>query len=415
MNMENIDLEAKLKALEEELDVEIIKKNEEQNRIWEEFTGRSANNSSYSTYPVNKASGVNGISGEANGSGADGTGRANTEAEHITMDMLNEPVVTKDDFKEHAKWAITLAGGGGRGSYHIGVWKALKELKLMEDVIAVSGSSSGALDAALISIGDYENAENIWRNIIPEQFLDINDSVITGPVLTLLDRTKSDGICSREGLIKLFESLPLDKLLTSQIPAYISVAWYTNDTLECINETPAAEYVCLAEVDTSDAKQLLLASSAMPYIYPPEIIHGRVYRDGGLADNVPIMPITNVGADKLIVVKLDPNNKINRELYSHFNEVIEITPSRNIGSLIDGTLDFDGKNAHFRMLLGYYDTLRAFSLRMYEKNKLPLSEAEIRRREEEDYEKVMSQIRRERAISSANSNINKLNDLLGKM
>ena len=89
------------------------------------------------------------------------------------------------------------------------------------------------------------------------------------------------------------------------------------------------------------------------YSYPPEIIHGNVYRDGGLlADNVPIYPMTSVGADNLIVVKLEPDDKVDTSLYSKFKEVVEIIPSREIGDLFDGTLEFTSRNVMFRMLLG---------------------------------------------------------------
>ncbi|MGN1187848.1 MAG: patatin-like phospholipase family protein, partial [Lachnospiraceae bacterium] len=204
------------------------------------------------------------------------------------------------------------------------------------------------------------------------------------------------------------------KLSTARIPAYVCVAWYPSDCIECLNEKPVAEYISLSEVDRYDAKSLLLASSAMPYIYPPELIHDKIYRDGGLADNVPVLPMTCIGANKLIVVKLEPDDKVDTSLYSHFSEVVEIVPSREIGDMFDGTLEFGTRNVPFRMLLGYYDTLRAFNLRMYKLNGLPLSEAEKKRREDEDYEKIMSILRRERTLGSAENNMSRLNSLLNK-
>ena len=168
----------------------------------------------------------------------------------------------------------------------------------------------------------------------------------------------------------------------------------------------------LNEVDAHDARQLLLASSAMPYVYPPELIHDKVYRDGGLSDNVPVLPMTTVGADKLIVVKLEPDDKVDTSLYSKFSEVVEIVPSREIGDLLDGTLEFGSRNVDFRVLLGYYDTLRTFSLRMYRLNNLPVNEAERKRREDADYEKILSILRQKRTFNRANSNMDKLKNLL---
>lgn len=414
--MDEINLSEKLKQLEAEVENEVRIKNEATQRIWEEMTGMkdSTNRSGGSVFSVNPLTEQETIPKPMTPSASPAS--VQPELSHaVTLEDLNAPIITKEDFSPDEKWAMVLAGGGGKGSYQIGVWKALREMDLEKNLIALSGSSVGALNAALISLGDYDNAEKIWNSIMPEQFLDINSSTITGPLENIVQRSLINGLCSRDGLIDIIDNhLDISKLPLARIPAYVCVAWYSSDCVDCLDEKPAAEYISLSEVDRYDAKSLLLASSAMPYIYPPELIHDKIYRDGGLADNVPVLPMTCVGADKLIVVKLEPNDKVNSSLYSHFKEVVEITPSREIGDLLDGTLDFAARNVRFRMLLGYYDTLRAFSLRMYRLNGLPLNEAEKKRREDEDYEKIMSILRRERALGSAENNMSRLNTLLNK-
>lgn len=302
---------------------------------------------------------------------------ASTASRRITLEDINAPVITKDDFSSGERWALTLAGGGGKGAYEIGVWQALREIGLEKNLIAVSGSSSGALNAALISLNEFDKAKTIWSSIMPKQFLDINYDTIIGPLNTLVKRTLTAGLCSRDGLIDIIDKyLNLEQLAGARIPAYVSISRYSSDCIDCLSEKPQVEYISLSEVSPDDAGQFLLASSAMPYIYPPEIIHGNVYRDGGLADNVPIYPMTSVGADNLIVVKLEPDDKVDTSLYSKFKEVVEIIPSREIGDLFDGTLEFTSRNVMFRMLLGYYDTLRTFGLRMYRLNGIPLDYAE---------------------------------------
>ena len=381
--MNEIDLSEKLKQLEAEVDKEVSIQNETRQRIWDEMTG----NKPY---------------GEPVSSG-----------KKITLDDINAPVITKLDFPSEEKWALTLAGGGAKGSYQFGVWKALREMQLEKNLVAVSGSSVGALNAALISLNEFDNANTIWTSIMPKQFLDINFDTIIGPLDTLVKRTLTNGLCSRDGLISIIDNyLNLKELAAARIPAYICVSHYPSECIECLNEKPEPEYISLSEVDAHDAKQLLLASSAMPYVYPPELIHDKVYRDGGLSDNVPVLPMTTVGADKLIVVKLEPDDKVNTDLYSTFSEVVEIVPSREIGDLLDGTLEFTNRNADFRILLGYYDTLRTFSLRMYRLNGLPINEAEKKRREDADYEKIQSILRQKRTFDKAGSNIDKLKNLL---
>ena len=55
--------------------------------------------------------------------------------------MLIETVISM-------KRALVLSGGGGRGSYQIGVWKALRDLGIKFDII--TGTSVGALNGALM-------------------------------------------------------------------------------------------------------------------------------------------------------------------------------------------------------------------------------------------------------------------------
>lgn len=60
----------------------------------------------------------------------------------------------KREIQKMKKIGLVLTGGGGRGAYHIGVWKALTETKLDRYVSAVSGTSVGGLNAVLCNIGN---------------------------------------------------------------------------------------------------------------------------------------------------------------------------------------------------------------------------------------------------------------------
>lgn len=367
-----IDLSEKLRMLEEEVDKELEKKNTEK------IIGDLPTSAVKSNIPV------------------------------------TDEVILKEDFPDTDKWSVTLAGGGGKGSYQIGAWKALMEIGVWDRVLAVSGASVGALNAALMGLGDYDNAVKIWKNILPNQFLDLRDSVVTAPLISLFESGR-DGFCSRDGLIDILDNkIDISALATPKVDVYACIAGYSSAEADVLVEKPYAEYIRLCEVSREEAKKVLLASSAMPYVYPPETIYGKVYRDGGLANNCPVEPLVPLEAKKLIVIRLSKETKVDRNLYSDFDDVVEITPSKDIGDLIDGTLDFGNQNVMYRMLLGYYDTLRAFSLRMYEKNGLPLDPAEVKRREEADYEKIMSELSRERALASANKHMDAINSIFTK-
>ena len=57
--------------------------------------------------------------------------------------------------------AFVLSGGGSKGSYQIGVWKALRKMHIKFDI--VTGTSVGALNGALITQNTYHKAVKIWK------------------------------------------------------------------------------------------------------------------------------------------------------------------------------------------------------------------------------------------------------------
>ena len=70
-------------------------------------------------------------------------------------------------------YGIVLEGGGARGAYQIGAWKALKEAGI--EIKGAAGTSVGALNGALICMDDLEKAEKIWENIRYSQVMDVDD------------------------------------------------------------------------------------------------------------------------------------------------------------------------------------------------------------------------------------------------
>ena len=61
------------------------------------------------------------------------------------------------------KRAIVLSGGGSKGAYQMGVWKALLKLNIKYDI--VTGTSVGALNAALMTQKTYYRGLNLWKNL----------------------------------------------------------------------------------------------------------------------------------------------------------------------------------------------------------------------------------------------------------
>ncbi|MFP4698550.1 MAG: patatin-like phospholipase family protein [Eubacteriales bacterium] len=76
----------------------------------------------------------------------------------------------KDRFKRKQaenKIGLVFCGGGGKGSYQIGVWKALEEYGVSKNISGVSGTSVGTLNAALFIQSDVYMAQDVWLDISP--------------------------------------------------------------------------------------------------------------------------------------------------------------------------------------------------------------------------------------------------------
>lgn len=313
---------------------------------------------------------------------------------------------------ERKDYGLCLCGGGGKGAYQIGVWKALREKGMDKWIKGVTGSSAGALNAVLFLNGDYDAAEKVWTDIRPIQFLDIDP----------------EGYCSRDGILKLMrEKVNLSAVSGNPIPAYISVTNASpaadsipgrlDSAVDSLKQNPddrTGEYLLLNGRTPEDITAILLASTAIPIVYDPVTIDGRTYRDGGLFDNVPIRPLLETGVRNLIIVKCSSNQTPNPYLLSQAESFLEIEPSANIGSLLTGTLDFDGRNAMYRLMTGYYDALRAIEYYDRRINGFPPSAEEKARRIEQDCERVLSNVRMSQHVESIDRNRSKIDDILKK-
>ena len=71
------------------------------------------------------------------------------------------------------EYGLVLDGGGARGAYQIGAWKALKEAGVK--ISAVAGTSVGALNGALICMDDLEKAEKIWSEMEFSHVMSVDD------------------------------------------------------------------------------------------------------------------------------------------------------------------------------------------------------------------------------------------------
>ena len=70
--------------------------------------------------------------------------------------------------------ALVLAGGGAKGSYQIGVWRALQELGWQPAII--TGASVGTLNGCMFTLGKAREAEELWRSLEIHDVLEIPET-----------------------------------------------------------------------------------------------------------------------------------------------------------------------------------------------------------------------------------------------
>ena len=282
-----------------------------------------------------------------------------------------------------AKLGLVFSGGGGKGAYQIGVWKALKEFGLAEKVEVISGCSVGVLNALLFAQGDYELAEHVWRHIRQEDVLNIDPErvlqklqeapVSIPPVILdkIVDLLNNHGLWSRKGLNRMLrEYLDCTAVLSSGLTLYAACTDVSGipDFLRPFSiasryllgeASPPGQirYFCLNKYSPQQIQTLVLASSALPIIFRAEEFQGRFYYDGGIMDNIPIQPVYDEGCDLILAVQLNAMEIADPEQFPHA-KILTIVPQENLGDFLDGTLDFSTEGAIRRIERGYADAAR---------------------------------------------------------
>lgn len=261
------------------------------------------------------------------------------------------------------KIGLVLPGGGGKGAYQIGVFKALEELGIRKYIKYVSGTSIGSLNSLLFMQGDLEVAEEVWRNISSEKILptDSLDLMKRGLMLRIgaknlnfikkhMPSTLQSGNLSREGLLEISDKyLDIDKIEESGIVSYAT----------CTDiESLEAEYFKYNNKNKVEVEKIFLATSALPAIYEPEEINGKYYVDGGLVDNIPIQPLYGEGCEIIIVAHLSREFPVNKNSFPN-TKIIEIFPSYMEEGVLKGTLNFSKETLNSRINRGYKDTINS--------------------------------------------------------
>jgi NTE family protein len=185
-----------------------------------------------------------------------------------------------------SRTAFVLAGGGSLGAIEVGMLKALVAHGVHADLIV--GASVGAVNAAYFA-GDPSAAgaaclEALWRGV---RRSDVFPTSISSTFLGLVARR--DSLVDPEALRNLLRRhLPFKHLEQGEIPCHVVATDALSGGEVTFSSGPVVERV--------------LASAAIPGIFPPVRIEGQYFLDGGIANNTPISAAVGLGASRVIVL-----------------------------------------------------------------------------------------------------------------
>lgn len=269
---------------------------------------------------------------------------------------------------------LVLEGGGAKGAYQIGAWKALRELGI--DIKGISGTSVGALNGAMIIQDDFEAAYDLWYNISPSKVINIEDKIYEK--LVKFDITPDNFQDIMKHLRtqlggKGLDITPLKDIIKEHLKEDI-IRGSNKDfgivTVSITDRKPMELFV--EDIPQGHLSNYLLASANLP-IFKLERMDGKLYLDGGFYDNLPIRLLLSKGYRDIIAIRLYGLG-IKRKVREEGLNITYINPSEELGR----TLDFTRERARKNLKLGYFDALRVF-------NKLKGVKYCIEPKEDEDY------------------------------
>lgn len=243
--------------------------------------------------------------------------------------------------------AIVFSGGGARGAYQIGVWKALRKLNMKFDI--VTGTSVGAFNGALYVQGNFRKAYKIWWNMksdfVFNEPIDFNNYKKTAKTyLENLVKYGGMNIDSLEGNVKKY--LDIDKIYNSN--KKFGVIVYNLSNLK-------KEEIILSDTKKEDLANFLVASASCFPAFRTKKINDKTYIDGGYVNDMPVDLAIKLGATDIVAINIGIG-KVSYKLPSDVNLKV-ISPKNDL----ENFLNFDKKISRRVLKLGYNDTLKEYN------------------------------------------------------
>lgn len=205
---------------------------------------------------------------------------------------------------------FVLSGGGNLGALQVGMLRALFEREIVPDLVL--GCSVGALNGAAVAADPsaemVARLQDLWRGIAD------HDVMPAGLLPTTLQLArKGDAIHDNANLRRVIaDVLPVDRFEELAVPFQCVATALTEGRETWFAEGPLLDPI--------------LASAALPAVYPPVVIDGHRYLDGAIVNDVPISRAVTEGSDRIFVLHVgswdrprpEPKRPIDMAMYAYW-------------------------------------------------------------------------------------------------
>ncbi|RDV37380.1 patatin-like phospholipase family protein [Bradymonadaceae bacterium TMQ3] len=257
--------------------------------------------------------------------------------------MISPTTSLANDSKKGPQRALVLSGGGARGAYEVGVLRYIMhalpaELGHAPRFDIISGTSVGAINAAWVAATLDEphycaaRLEHLWRALNFQEVIRFSypevgrllyhylvESKLPGPLrraqLALSDTSRPGGFLHTGFFDRLVRhEIPFRRIEHNLASGHLRAASVTATDIISGQTTVFVQSHQPLPPWTRDRRRIaragpitpkkVLASAAIPMLFPSVQVHGRWYCDGALRQNTPISPALRLGADRLLVISL---------------------------------------------------------------------------------------------------------------
>jgi NTE family protein len=235
--------------------------------------------------------------------------------------------------------ALILTGGGARAAYQVGVLKAIAEFlprRARSPFPIICGTSAGALNATVLAVNaqnfsmGVQYLVNTWKGFHANQiyrtdFIGVFNNTmrwLTGLLLSAMGIDKLNRV-------SLLDNSPLSELLEQMLPCEMIQQNIDAGALHALSITASGYGSGQSVTFYQGVKSLLpwrrtgrvgvamdinihhlLASAALPFIFPATLIHREYFGDGSMRQTAPISPALHLGATRVLVIGVTANGNI---------------------------------------------------------------------------------------------------------